>query len=245
MYNGEKLKILGQHMILFADRAVFWREESMLILADPHFGKAQCFRDFGIPVPRGTSDVDLQRLSVLMNLCRPHKLLFLGDLIHGRSANFGALNQSFRQWRLYHSIVRLMLVSGNHDLRAGSPPSEFRFDRIAGRIRMDPFVFTHKPESDGRGYVIAGHVHPAVHIRGEGGLRERLPCFCFGTQTALLPAFGSFTGSQIIHPTPEDRVYVIAGDEVIEMRDTGSRVQRSRLRSSSFAAASHVQRLKK
>jgi hypothetical protein len=33
----------------------------------------------------------------------------------------------------------------------------------------------------------------------------------------MLPAFGSFTGTQVIRPATEDRIYVVAGDEVIEM----------------------------
>jgi hypothetical protein len=33
----------------------------------------------------------------------------------------------------------------------------------------------------------------------------------------LLPAFGSFTGNQVIRPDPEERVYVVAGNEVVEI----------------------------
>ncbi len=84
---------------------------------------------------------------------------------------------------------------------------------------LDPFAFTHKPKQDSSFYGIAGHLHPAVTLSGKGRLKETLPCFCFGPRAALLPAFGSFTGNQVIRPTFEDRIYVVAGDEVIEMQN--------------------------
>ena len=101
-------------------------------------------------------------------------------------------------------------------IREGITTAEI--DQVAEKIILEPFVFTHKPELDSSLYGIAGHLHPAVTVTGKGGLKETLPCFCFGPRTALLPAFGSFTGNQVIHPTVDDRIYVIAGDEVIEMQ---------------------------
>jgi hypothetical protein len=56
-------------------------------------------------------------------------------------------------------------------------------------------------------------------MKGEGRLKETLPCFYFGIRFAILPAFGSFTGNYAIRPTPDDRVFVVAGDEVVEVKD--------------------------
>ena len=52
-------------------------------------------------------------------------------------------------------------------------------------------------------------------------MKETLPCFCFGRRGALLPAFGIFTGHRVIRPARQDRIYVIAGDEVIDMGGGG------------------------
>ncbi len=64
---------------------------------------------------------------------------------------------------------------------------------------------------------MAGHRHPAVALSGRGGLKATLPCFCFGTQGALLPAFGGFTGNHVIRPRPDDRVFVIADNAVLAL----------------------------
>jgi len=209
--------LLDQKLTLFPDRTLFWQEKKLLVVADPHFGKAQIFREYGIPIPEGTTADDLKRLSYRMDQLQPRKLLFLGDLVHGRIENQNNLGQLVDKWRRRHKKVELLLALGNHDLRSGDPPAQFRFDHVATEIILDCFIFTHKPKIDSSFYGIAGHLHPAVTITANAGLKERLPCFCFGPRGALLPAFGSFTGTQVIRPTPEDRTYAVAGDEVFEM----------------------------
>jgi len=217
MVKYKEASLLGQHLIPHPDKTLFWREEQLLIVADPHFGKTQVFRENGIPIPGGTTGDDLERLSYRLDQLQPRKLLFLGDLMHGRIENQTYLNHLIDKWRRRHKNVELFLASGNHDLRSGDPPHQFQFDHVAKEIKIGSFVFKHKPTFDGLFYGFAGHLHPAVTITGKGGMKETLSCFCFGPQGALLPAFGSFTGNQVIRPTTEDRVYVVAGDEVVEM----------------------------
>lgn len=217
MSKFKKESLLGQHLILFPDRTLLWQEEKLLVVADLHFAKAQIFREYGIPIPAGTTADDLERLSYRMDLLQPRKLLFLGDLIHGRIEDSNDFKRSVDQWRQRHKKVELLLATGNHDLRSGDPPAQFRFDHVATEIVLGSFIFTHKPRLNSSFYGIAGHLHPAVTLMGKGRLKETLPCFCFGSRGALLPAFGSFTGTQVIRPTPEDRIYVVAGDEVVEM----------------------------
>jgi hypothetical protein len=52
-------------------------------------------------------------------------------------------------------------------------------------------------------------------LAGPALQRERLPCFWLTPRGAVLPAFGSFTGSASVVPEPEDRIFVVAGQEVI------------------------------
>ncbi|HEX8671093.1 MAG TPA: hypothetical protein VF710_04365 [Longimicrobium sp.] len=66
---------------------------------------------------------------------------------------------------------------------------------------------------DGGGVHVAGqHVAARVGLRVA---RERLPCFHFGADVGILPAFGAFTGAATVAPLPGDRVFVVAGDEVL------------------------------
>jgi metallophosphoesterase superfamily enzyme len=69
------------------------------------------------------------------------------------------------------------------------------------------------PSDDG--YVLAGHVHPAVRLYGPARQRERLPCFAFGRDVGILPAFGDFTGFGDVDPREFERIYAIADDRVL------------------------------
>ncbi len=209
-----EVTLLGQRLVLLPERALYWMEKKMLVVADAHFGKAQLFRERGIPVPEGTTAADLERLSRLMADFNPETLLFLGDLTHGPLDNPDVYERLVAPWRAAHQRVAFALVSGNHDRRGGAP-SPFGFDWVGTMRPEGPFVFTHQPQGTAAGYNLAGHLHPAVALTGRGGLRASLPCFCFGPQRALLPAFGSFTGCQVIRPGGEDQVFVIADDAVL------------------------------
>jgi len=62
--------------------------------------------------------------------------------------------------------------------------------------------------------VLAGHIHPAVRLSGDGD-SVRLPCFWFSPRVGVLPAFGAFTGSATVRPREGDQVFVIADGEII------------------------------
>jgi metallophosphoesterase superfamily enzyme len=111
----------------------------------------------------------------------------------------------------------MLLVRGNHDRGAGDPPAELGIRCVDPPLEEAPFVYLHHPEEQPGGYALAGHLHPAVRLAGAGRQRERLPCFLFGARVGILPAFGDFTGSAEARPAPGDRVFVVAGEEVVEV----------------------------
>jgi DNA ligase-associated metallophosphoesterase len=212
-----QMTLCGQTIVLHSERALFWKDARTLVVADPHFGKAQVFREKGIPLPEGTTARDLDRLSALVAAFQPKVLLILGDLVHGPLAVRESLERRVTRWRRKHPQLVLWLVRGNHDRRAGRPPGPFGFDQVAMELVRDPFRFTHAPSANGPGYGMAGHLHPAVTLSGAGRQKETLPCFWFGEQGAVLPAFGSFTGTRAVRPSAGDRLYVIVDDEVREV----------------------------
>ena len=60
-------------------------------------------------------------------------------------------------------------------------------------------------------------IHPAVALNGPGRQRLTLPCFHFGPQLGILPAFGEFTGTALMRREEGDRVYAIAGERVVKV----------------------------
>jgi DNA ligase-associated metallophosphoesterase len=151
-----------------------------------------------------------------MKQTRARRIVLLGDLLHSRTGMQPATNLAIAAWRKTHRDVEFRLIRGNHDRQAGDPPAAWNIAADNEPIVDSPFVFRHTPDPSDKGYVLAGHVHPAVRLRGKGAQSLRLPCFHFTTQVATLPAFSSLANGAEIRPKRGDRVYVVANGEVME-----------------------------
>lgn len=211
------ITVAGEELLLLPERAIFWSREATLFVADAHFGKAASFRAFGVPVPRGTTTGTLDRLDAVLRRTRAERLTFLGDFLHAREGRAPETLRVLNEWRRSHAAVQMTLVRGNHDARAGDPPRELELKCVSAPVDAPPFVLDHHPRPSASGYVLCGHIHPAVHLSGRGRQHARVPCFWFGERVGVLPAFGEFTGAAAVDVGPRDRVYVVADDDVIEV----------------------------
>ena len=200
---------------LCAERAVYWPRRRTLLVADPHFGKAATFRALGVRVPRGTTEGALARLDALVARLDPARIEFLGDFLHAREGRDEETFRVLTAWRARHERIAMRLVRGNHDKRAGDPPSAVGIECVDGPVLEPPFALAHHPTRVDGAYVLAGHVHPCAVLVGRGRQRERLPCFWLGERTGVLPAFGEFTGCAEVAPSEGDAVWVVADDEVM------------------------------
>lgn len=215
MGSEQIVSLAGEDVWLLPERAIFWRRTATLIIADPHIGKASAFRTASIAVPEGTTTADLDRLSRAIAHCNARKVVILGDLLHARSGRTAATIAAWAEWRERHADLALFLVRGNHDAHAGDPPNDWGVVCIDEPWHLPPFVMCHHLKAHADGYTLAGHLHPAARLTGAGRQRLTLPCFWFGAQVGVLPAFGSFTGTTAIAPEPDDQVFVIADAEVV------------------------------
>lgn len=210
-------EIAGEVLTLLPERAVYWRRTRTLLVADPHWGKAASFRAGVIPVPRGTTTGGLDRLTAIVSQTDATRIVFLGDFLHAREGRAPETTQALAAWRRVHAALELVLVPGNHDRRAGLPDASLGVTCLDAPMFVHPFVLAHHPVSSDLGYTLAGHLHPGVSLTGRGRLRERLPCFWFGRDYGVLPAFGEFTGLASVRPELGDRIMAIAGSQVVEV----------------------------
>lgn len=208
--------VAGRPLQLWPERAAFDPESRSLLVADAHLGKAQAFRRLGVPVPGGTTADNLQTLSRLVERTGALGIVFLGDLLHARHGRSPAVLEAVALWRSRHAGLDLRLVRGNHDSRAGDPPPGWGVEVVDEPWPLGPWALCHHPDPVPGTYVLAGHLHPAVAV-GRGVDRLRLPCFHFGAEVGVLPAFGAFTGMHTIERAPGDRVCVIAQDELRQL----------------------------
>lgn len=202
-------------LILSRERAIYWQKQEMLIISDLHIGKSAHFRKNGIQVPATVGLTDLQRLSALMREFDPKVLLVTGDMFHN---NINSDANAFQEWRKTYPMLKVILVKGNHDDLKKEDYEALGIEVHARELCITPFRFIHdKPKVNDAFYNISGHIHPGVAIYGKARQRLRFPCFYFGRNCAVMPAFSVFTGLKILHPEAEERFYAITPEKVIAL----------------------------
>jgi DNA ligase-associated metallophosphoesterase len=217
-----RIPVAGDDVVLHPSGAALLAAHRTLLIADAHFGKAVSFRKLGVPVPSGTTTETLATLSKALQDTGAGRIVFLGDFLHSKRSHAAGTLDAITHWREQNAGLDITLVRGNHDDRAGDPPSHLRIEVVDEPLPLGAFALCHHPKPVAGSYVLAGHWHPCISVGGRAFERLRLPCFWFGDDSGalpanavgVLPAFGSFTGMHRIDPREGDRIFPIAEDVV-------------------------------
>lgn len=207
----------GHNFILLADRALYWSNQQILFLADPHFGKAATFRNSGIPVPEENTKEDCRRMSKLINDTNADKIIFLGDFFHARSGRTNEIRELLLNWRNENQNIELHLIRGNHDINAGDPWPELKIKSHPDPSSLFGMECRHLPLLTSKKPHLAGHIHPGFSFNGKGKSTIRAACFYINTQQIILPAFGSFTGLKNIKPKFGDQIFITNGECIFKI----------------------------
>lgn len=229
MSNPVRFSIHDQTLWLSRERCLFWEEQQALVLSDLHLGKSGHFRKNGIAVPQAVFKEDLQRLFAQIQFFKPRQLVIVGDLFHSHT---NLEHDLFLKWRKDIPHLHIHLVQGNHDIletafyvQAGITVH----NETAGPFNLGNFSFMHDlgnqhkpgPQLQISNYLFTGHIHPGIRISGLGKQSLRFPCFYFGKEYAVLPAFGGFTGTYLVEPKKGEHVFAILPAENGGSHSTG------------------------
>ncbi len=213
---GIEFNFKNQTLLLLPQKAIFWKDQKTLIIADVHLGKTTHFRKAGIAVPMQLAARDLATLSALIDEHQPETLIFLGDLFHSdKNSDW----HEFAVWRKKYAKRSMVLIKGNHDIIREEDFLNLDIS-VQEEMLIHPFRLAHHPLKaeeieKQKAYTLCGHIHPGVYLRGKGRDAVTLSCFSFGSFQAILPSFGKFTGRVAICHQETDRVFGILNDKII------------------------------
>ena len=212
-----QLRLKNNTFTLLAQKAIWWEEERTILISDLHIGKITHFRKAGIAVPQQAIDENFEKLDAMMRSHDVKCIIFVGDLFH---SDINSEWDRFCAWRNQYTEVDMILVMGNHD---GFPLEKYKEICIVvynKELRWGAFTFTHhpKPLMEQDEYVISGHIHPVVQLKGLANQRLKFPCFYFGDQQAILPSFGEFTGGYNIKILENDQVIAVVENKLIRIQ---------------------------
>lgn len=221
-----QINVLKEKLLLLPQRAIFWCDRKILFIADAHFGKAATFRLQKIAIPSGTTQTDLNKLEMLVDKLDVGRIIFLGDFIHSSIGMTERVTAQLLDWRKSHSRLSISLIKGNHDRAIGKIADLLDIEILSEPHLEAPFSLCHHPNLNSKtekskrseNYVLCGHLHPAIKLFGPARQKIRLPCFYFGEKEAVLPAFGTFTGSMEIVPGRNEKVFAIADGVVVGLK---------------------------
>ncbi len=210
-----KISIREQEIVLDKERAIYLPQQQLLAISDLHLGKAAHFRKSGLAVPNQVSKNDLERLTALLVKYEPKTLLINGDMFH---SDYNSEIDEFSEWRKQFNEIEFVLVKGNHDRQTKNVYEKLAIEVHEPSYDVGTLTFIHNA-TDNRSelYPIGGHIHPGISIYNNTKQRIKLPCFYFGADYAILPAFSVFTGLQIVKPKQNDQVFAITPSKVINV----------------------------
>ena len=202
-------------IVLLPGRAALLPATQTLVCADVHLGKAATFRRAGLPVPEGSAQQDLKRLTGLVERYEARRLIIAGDLFHARA---GCTPQVLREFTDFHERLRrvtdpeVVLVLGNHERSLGRQfsPYDLGIDCCVEELIEPPFRFVHEPAVSIVDREVAGQVHRSAGRKPESNLPQSTcgpdASAANESSTAIAagepsPPAGSFTIAGHLHPT--------------------------------------------
>jgi DNA ligase-associated metallophosphoesterase len=207
--NGQTLRvtafdIAGVTLLADFSGALFWQEQSLLVVSDLHLEKGSSFAARGVLLPPYDTAATLSRLAAVIARHDPRMVIALGDSFHDRTAHqrlstpdrdaITAL-QARRDW---------IWISGNHDPALSSDLGGV----VASEVCIGPIAFRHEPS--GAAGEIAGHLHPKARVPTRGRTVERR-CFASDGERAVMPSFGAYTGGLSIRDKAFARIFATPG----------------------------------
>jgi len=185
------LKFAGHTFEPLLSGGLFWRAESMLLVADLHFEKFSSFARRGYMLPPYDTSLTLKRLESDLEQTGAERVVALGDSFHRDEGTETLLDADRLRLMALLGKSHWTWISGNHD------PSPHTLGGVCvASLEHRGLTLTHEPKRGALG-VVAGHLHPAATVVANGSGTRR-PCFVHDNRTMLLPAYGSGAGSMNI-----------------------------------------------
>ena len=229
----------------FIDKALFFKEQGIVVIGDLHLGFEESLRQSGVLVPERQIKDIIQNLKEIferiekLKIGKINKIVFLGDIKHAfyfEKEELKGFNQIMEFLQNRFDDKDILLVKGNHDTMDFSLEKKMRDYHVEKRI-----LFIHGHEQVNQSVlkradtIVMGHTHPCV-ILHEGSKKEVYKCFLEGQYNGrkiiVLPSFMDITEGTPVNYYDEDymedfsfipkkkimkfKIYAVGEKEVLE-----------------------------
>jgi uncharacterized protein len=200
MARNSTVSIAGVTLLADISGALFWDEQSLLVVSDLHLEKGSSFAARGVLLPPYDTVATLSRLAAVIARHDPHMVIALGDSFHDREAHERLSDTDREGLSALQTRRDWIWISGNHDPHLPRDLGGI----VAEEVAIGPITFRHEPT--GASGEIAGHLHPKARVPTRGRSVERR-CFASDGERAVMPAFGAYAGGLSIRDRAFQKVF--------------------------------------
>ncbi len=189
----------GEEFALTQGRALYWRREQALLVADLHLEKASFFARHGQMLPPYDSRETLERLALAIRETGARRVYTLGDNFHDSR---GVERLEPHAAGMLDALTRAtdwVWITGNHDIGKDGRVAEAKAGgTLVDELEIAGMVLRHRAEKGETRPEMSGHYHPRLQLTVRER-RIRRPCAVVsddgrGSGRMILPAFGALTG---------------------------------------------------
>ena len=202
--HASSLNLVGVEFLADLSGALFWQEQSLLVVSDLRLEKGSSFAARGVLLLPYDTVATLSRLAAVIARHDPRRVIALGDSFHDRDAHQRLSGPNREALAAMQARRDWIWISGNHD--PALPPD--LGGTVAEEVAIGPITFRHEPT--GAAGEIAGHLHPKARVSTRGRAVERR-CFASDGTRAVMPAFGAYTGGLNIRDAAFARIFQTLG----------------------------------
>lgn len=195
--SGFQLEFAGASFLAQLSGALYWPEHKTLLVADLHLEKMSSFAKSRQFLPPYDTGATIKRLAQDIANTGAERVISLGDSFHRDEGTTTLSVQDADALSALTSKTEWIWIAGNHD------PSQHELGgTCCESVALDGLTLSHEPDA-GILHQVAGHLHPAAHVRINGRSIRRA-CFVSDKNRLIMPAYGVSTGSlNILNPAFE------------------------------------------
>ncbi len=191
-------------------------ELDSLILSDLHVGIEIVQTSSGILMPKVQTQNILEELGEAKELSGMSNLIINGDLKHSFTGRHSKEKEEVEKFLRKVSMVfeKVTVVKGNHDSAVEHRAEDFKNIEVRDELRERGFLIVHGHEEveigEDTDYLVLGHEHPALELKDDAGVKEKIPCFLYGekngVKTVVLPAYSEIASGTSINSIPRNQL---------------------------------------
>ena len=195
---------------------VYIDELAAVVVSDLHIGIEISQTMSGVLMPRIQSEKVLEELEDIKESTDAEKLIIDGDLKHSFSGRNKKENEEVENFLQKLSMVyeKTVVVKGNHDNALEHRTEHFKNIELKEKHFEKGFLFVHGHKNFeipvGTDYIILGHEHPALELKDDVGVVEKISCILYGSiqnyKVVVLPAYSELASGTGVNGMPKHRL---------------------------------------